>query len=76
MVTNEDSLFNASLDLLAELREKIADGKVQCTGYHIARQRRKFTYTIEVEEPFAAAFSGTASGMTLGATVNRSQPLT
>lgn len=49
----EPSIGNDALDVLAYLRERIADHKVQCTGYSIARQRRKFVYTIEVEEPFS-----------------------
>jgi len=51
-MTNEDSIFNAALDLLSKLHTDIADRKVITTAYNVDRQRRKFVYRIEVEEPF------------------------
>jgi hypothetical protein len=51
-VTNKHSLFNATLDLLQELTSDVADGKVESQGYNVARDGRKFVYTIKVDEPY------------------------
>lgn len=53
-MTNDDSIKTDALDVIESLRHAIADGELIVTGYSIARQRRKFVYTIEVEEPFEA----------------------
>ena len=46
----DDSIFNATLDLLAQLREQIADGKVHVSGYSIERDHSTFVYRIKVYE--------------------------
>lgn len=53
-MTNKDSLFNATLDLLQKLTTDVADGKVEAQGYSVQREGRKFVYTIKVDEPYIA----------------------
>lgn len=45
-----DKLTTDTLDLLAQLRADIADGKVRVSGYNIERQYARFTYSVKVEE--------------------------